>query len=569
MPAQPDLGTRRIPLQFEVPDVPAFHPFLSSAERYPRNAAFVYQGTLLTYEEWEKLSRRFAASLSGWIKKGDRIAIYMRNCPQFGIAYMGILMAGGILVTCNPLLTTHELDYQLRDSCAEAIVTTEDLLPKVKMCQSFASLKGIIVAQPHKECSSLLTTRKLTAISKERGILPFRVMLAGGGEDFEPVEIIPRKDIAHIMYTGGTAGVPKGVIHTHHNVVTATLSHIITAAGVKPEMDKKGYLFIDNDPADLTAHWEFPLRIGRERALIVAPWSHVGGLIVWFHQPIALALKMFLMDRFDAQELLRRLEEWDITWAGGSPTVISYLVNHPNFQTTDISSIRLWNSGGSSLPEEHCQRLKERIQGVVVEGYGLTESVGAAFRNPANRSGKRKIGSVGIVFPNVEAKVIDERGEEVPYGQVGELILKGFQISPGYFNQPDETKSTFRQGWLFTGDLAKMDEEGYVSIVDRKKEMIIYKSYNVSPRELEEIICQHPSVKMCAVLGKKDMNTGEIPVAFVSCKTKQANPEDIKLFVNERVAPYKKVREIHLMEELPLSGPGKILKRELRKYLDS
>jgi len=568
MTIRPKRAALRYPLKFDIPEMPAFHPFLSTSARFPQNVAFLFHEALLTYKDWEKLSRRFASRLSAWIKKGDRIAIYMPNCPQFAIAYMGILMAGGVFVSCNPLLTPYELDYQLRDSSTKLIITTKDLLPKVKECQSLSSLERIIVAQPRNECTCLLTTTEPSVMQGEsKDIIPFCEMVKNG-DNFHPVEIDPASDNAHIMYTGGTTGIPKGVVHTHRNVAAVTLSCMITTTGMTPKTDERGYLYIENDPRDLTPDWEFPIRIGRDRALIVAPWTHVTGLITYFHQPIALGLKMFVMDRFDTAEFLRRLEEWDINWAGGSPTIISYLVNHPNFKTTDLSSIRVWNSGGSSLPEEHYKRFNERIQGVIVEGYGLTESVAPIFRNPANRRGKTKIGSIGIAFPNVETKVVDELGNELPYGQVGELVLKGPQISPGYLNRPDESKNTFREGWLFTGDLARMDQDGYVFIVDRKKEVIIYKSYNVYPRELEEIICQHPAVHSCAVIGKKDMDTGELPVAFVSCKKEHVDPEEIRHFVNQRVAPYKKVREIHLMDELPLSGSGKILKRDLHKFLE-
>jgi len=562
------LRARQLPMRFEVPDVPAFHFFLSTAARYPKNVAFVYHRTLITYEEWQRLSRQFAAKLSGWIKKGDRVAIYMPNCPQFAIAYMAILMAGGVFVSCNPMLTPYELDYQLRDSCVEIMVTTEDLLTKVRQCRSFSSLKQIIVARPHEECTSLLTAGESTTMSKDKECLSFRDMV-NGGDDFRPVEIAASRDIAHIMYTGGTTGIPKGVIHTHANVVAAIFAALIMTTAVMPKRDEQGYWFTENDPKDLTPEWEYPFRVGRERALIMASWTHVMGLIHYLHQPIALAVKMLLLDHFDAGEFLRRLEEWEITWAGGSPTIIAYLLSHPNFEATDLSSLKVYTTGGSSLPEEHYYRFKEKIQGVIVEGYGLTESVPAACRTSYNRSSKMKIGSVGKVWPNLEVKVVDEIGQEVPAGQVGELIFKGPQVSSGYLNQPKETENTFRGGWLFTGDLARIDEEGDIFIVDRKKEMIIYKSYNVYPRELEEIMHQHPAVKECAVVGKKDLDTGEIPVAFVSCRTRKANAEDIKRFVNERVAPYKKIREIHLMEELPLSGSGKILKRELIKCLDS
>ncbi len=566
---EPDdrLRTSQLPMEFNVPDVPAFHFLLSTAARYPKNVAFVYHGTLITYEEWERLSRKFAANLFNWIKKGDRVAIYMPNCPQFAIAYMAILMVGGIFVSCNPMLTPYELDHQLRDSCAEVIVTSEDLLGKIRLCQSFSSLKHIIVARPYQECSPPLTASELTTMTMDKNSCSFLEMVRGE-DDFIPAEISAR-DAAHIMYTGGTTGLPKGAIHTHHNIVASILSAVVMTTGQMPERDEQGYWRIKNDPQDLTPEWEYPFRVGREKALIMSPWTHVMGLIHYLHQPTALAVKMFLLDHFDAEEFLRHIEEWDITWAGGSPTIIAYLINHPKFQGTDISSLKVYTTGGSSLPEEHYYRLKEKIQGVIVEGYGLTESVPAACRTPYNRSGKMKIGSVGKAWPNMEVKIVDKNGKEVPAGQVGELVIKGPQVSSGYLNQPKETKNAFRDGWLFTGDIARMDEEGDIFIVDRKKEMIIYKSYNVYPRELEEIMYQHPAVKECAIVGKKDINTGEIPIAFISCKTKETNLEEIKSFVNERVAPYKKIREIYQMESLPLSGSGKILKRELIKYLDS
>jgi long-chain acyl-CoA synthetase len=283
---------------------------------------------------------------------------------------------------------------------------------------------------------------------------------------------------------------------------------------------------------------------------------------------LAVAATAIILPEFDPRKYLELIQKYKPRGVGGVPTLFNFLLSHPDFDKYDVSSIKFCVSGAAPLPVETYKEIEKKFDAIVIEGYGLTEATAAAIINPADPDGKRKPGSVGLPLPDTDVKIVDvERGErELPPGEIGELIIKGPQVMLGYWKREEETKKALRNGWLYTGDLARMDEDGYFYIVERKKEMLIYKGYNVYPRELEEVLYEHPAVKLCAVIGKPDPKVGEIPKAFVVLKRgKKVTAEELMRFCEERVASYKKIREVEFRSSLPLSFIGKVLKRELQK----
>lgn len=530
-----------------IPEIPVYKILESSAKRFPKRFAIVeVDKKAITYSELLKKSYLFASYLVNSIHKGDRVAINLWNCTEFAIAYYGTLMAGGVFVGCNPLLSNQELEYILNDSGAKVVITWSK---KAEFIKENTDTREVIVID-----------------EKIKGCTLFKDCLTDKSENV-PVKIKPKLDLAHILYTGGTTGVPKGVMLTHYNVVANIVQGIVHNIGVEPKI-VEGYLQVNNDPRDFTKNWEYPIRVGMENALVISPWTHSMGITSWLNQPISWGATIYLLQKFEVEKFLKAIKDYKITYAGGAPTVAAKVVGYPNFKKY-IKHIRLWFSGASALPENLFYELQNAIEGVVAEGYGLTEASPAVSRNPVNRSGIRKPGSVGIPYPNTEIKIVDNDGNTLSRNEVGEIVVRGPQVMKGYWNKHKETKETLKDGWLYTGDLGKIDNDGYLYIVDRKKDMIIYKGYNIYPRKIEEIFYTHPDVEQCAVIGKKDSIVGEIPIAFVVLrKGSNISEKDLAEFVNSRLAYYERLKKIVIVDSLPTSSVGKILKRELKKLAE-
>jgi len=521
-----------VPRSIPYPEVPLQRLLEESADRYPDRAAIIFRNSTITYGELNALADRFAAALKGLgVARGDRVALHLPNTPQFVISYYGALKAGAIITPVSPLFREGELKHQLNDSGAETIITLDAYYPMVEKVRGETRLTRIIVTglkdlQPSEEAI--------------RGKAEVSDLLDGYPPQPPEWRGDPREETALLQYTGGTTGTPKGAMLTHYNLVSNAVAWAKWIRG----------------------------REGEEVFLTVLPLFHIYGMTTSMNAPIYLAGSMILLPRFHPAEVLEAIERHRASILCGVPTLYAMLINYPEIGRDDLSSLRFCVSGGSPLPPEVQRRFMELTGGTLVEGYGLTEASPVTHCNPLDPTMRTvRVGSIGLPLPDTDAKIVDlETGEELPPGGVGELVVRGPQVMKGYWGMPEETGRVLRDGWLHTGDIGRMDEDGYFYIIDRKKDLIKYKGYSVYPRELEDIIYEHPAVKLCAVVGKPDPIAGEIPKAFIVLKDgASATEEEIIRFVEGRVAPYKKVREVEFRRELPLSSVGKVLRRVLRE----
>jgi long-chain acyl-CoA synthetase len=543
----------------------------ASARRFPERAAFIFMGKPMRFRELHDQSLRLAAALADLgVKKGDRVALLMPNCPQFAVSYYATLKIGAILTMCSPLNSEAELKQQLNDSGAETIITLKlnlltDKLLKVK---DQTGLKRVIVsgleeALPAvKKYGFLLLKRKNIAPIKsdpEAGIYFFKDLLSKYAPNPPHVSINGKEDIAVLAYTGGTTGLPKGAMITHYNTivnVTQVANWNAPAFGNPIVKD----LSPENANTEDSHHM----------AVNVVPWFHAMGTIAYLNYPIFAGTTMVVLPRFDAGEYLKVFEKYPIDAMGGAPPIYTALLNHPDFSKylPQFKKVKVAASGAGPLPVEYLNRMKEVIGGVFIEGYGMTECTMAVCLNPTPEGAVRKPGSVGIPIFDSEVKIVDltDDTKEMPIGEEGEILQKGPQVMKGYWNRPEETAMTLKGGWLHSGDIGKLDEDGYLFIVDRIKDMIKYKGYNVFPRNLEEILYQHPKIKEAAVIGIPDPAVTEYPRAYVVLKEgEQASAAEIMDYLNSQVAGYEKIREVVFRDELPVSLAGKVLKRELKK----
>ena len=558
------------PRSLNYPEVPIDQFLRSSAAKWPFRIAIIFDALEITYSELLTLTERFAAALAGLgIKKGDRMAIHLPNCPQFAVAYYAALMNGAIFTPCSPLMVERELEYQINDAGAETIITLDLFYPTVEKVVPKTKLKNVIVASIPDIFPPLLTPIRPPLVKKEfPGTLDFTVLLKSHDPKPPRVEIDPRKDLAHLAYTGGTTGVSKGVMLTHFNVVVNVLQSAHWGAGGNVAY-KDGILELVRMEGDREEN--HPIPFGKGKALVVVPWFHAMGTIGYLNQMIYTGATMIVFPRFDPGQYLQAIEKYEANALGGAPQLFIPLIHHPDFKKYDLSNIRIAASGAAPLPIPVMEQMLKSFPGVVMEAYGLTECTMGSIYNPPSREGM-KVGSVGLPIFDTEIRIMDlETGaKEVSQGEVGELCIRGPQVMQGYWKKPEETKMVLRDGWLYTGDIAREDEDGYFYIVDRKKDMLIYKGYNVYPRDLEEIMAKHPAVQQCAVVGKPDVDAGEIPVAFVVLKAgAQATAEELLEYCAKNVSAYKKIRQIIFKNQLPVSGAGKVLKTELRKDLMS
>jgi long-chain acyl-CoA synthetase len=556
------------PKSLHYPVMPIYQFLNSTAARFPDRVAMRFAGMELTYQEFLTLSHKFAHALRArGVKKGDRVAIHLPNCPQFAIAYYAIIKLGGIFVPCSPLAGERELEHQLNDAGVTTLITLDLLAGVFDNILGNTRVKSLIVtslADTYPPVSAPL--KELTKPPIEKGE-DFLKLLGEGDSDPINEEIEPEKDIAHLAYTGGTTGLPKGVMVSHYNVVVNVIqnSHWFMGGDVTYE---GGILRPDRSLVEEELGGEpQPLEEGMT-TLVVPPWFHAMGTIGYLNMPVYLGGTMIVFPRFYPAEYIGAIDKYKADVVGGAPQLFIPMVQDPEFEKADLSRIRLAVSGAAPLPVPILEQMLESFSGVVTEGCGMTEVVCTATFNPPTREGL-KPGSVGIPVSDTYTRVIDlETGDPLPPGKEGEICYKGPQVTLGYWEKPEETAQVFIDGWVHSGDIGCYDEDGYFYVTDRKKDMIIYKGHNVYPRELEEILFEHPKVAHCAVVGKEDQKGGEIPVAFIQLKPdKQAAPEEIRDFVNEKVAKYKHIRELFFIDEIPVSAAGKVLKRELRQRL--
>jgi long-chain acyl-CoA synthetase len=508
----------------------------ASARKFPEKPAIIYEAQEINYSQLDLLSNQFANVLAGLgVLKGDRVALFLPNIPQFIIAYFGTLKAGAVVTAISSLHRDREVEYQFCDSRAQTIVVLDSLYPIVEKVKEKSQLKNVIVVGSDKSSSQHVSCKSIP------NTLSFKILIEKAPQN--PLNVIfnPDEDLAALQYTGGTTGTAKGAMLTHRNLVSNALAF---AAWIK------------GTPAE-------------ESFLTALPLFHIYGMTTSMTVPVSLAAKMVLTPKFDPIKVLETIQKHKVTIFCGVPTMYSALIANPNLGKYDLTSIRVCISGASSLPPQVQKRFMEVTGGFLAEGYGLTEASPVTHCTPVDRSMKTvKVGSIGLPLPGTQAKIVDLKNSEktLKRGETGELAVKGPQVMKGYWQQIGETAMVFQDGWLLTGDIARMDEDGYFYITDRKKDLIKTKDYSVYPRELEDILYEHPTVKLCAVVGKKDLLAGEVPKAFILLREGMTvSAEEIMAFVNDKVASYKAIREVEFRKELPISSAGKVLRRLLQE----
>ena len=545
---KPWLGSwpRGVPQHIEYAEISLGESLRNSALASPERVAINYFGTRLTFKELDGLVDKFAAAVQSLgVEKGDRVAIYLPNIPQFVIAYYGVLRAGCVVVACSPLYKEREIAHILRDSGAKIIVAYDRLYPFVQAVRNETKLTEVVTTSVRDylpPALRLLSPLKGVKSYPCPGSRDMKALLQEAWGPPKAVQIDPRKDLALLQYTGGTTGIPKGAMITHYNL-------IVNAEQIKA--------WVPLQPQD--TH------------LTVLPLFHIFGMTVGMNSPIYQRSTMILLpDPRDIHGVINTIEKYRPTIFPGVPTMYIALINTPGIEKRDLRSIRICVSGASALPGEVQRKFEAATGGRLVEGYGLTETSPVTHVNPLDDPQKNRPGSIGIPVPDTEAKIVDlETGQrDLPSGEAGELVIRGPQVMLGYWNKPDDNKTALRGGWFYTGDIATMDPDGYFRIVDRKKDMIDVSGFKVWPREVEETLFEHPAVQEAAVVGIPDARSGEAVKAFVVLKKEsegKVTAEEISKFCKDRIASFKAPKFVEFKSELPKTVVGKVLRRELKQ----
>lgn len=533
-----------VPTTIRYPRLAIHHLIELPANAFPDKAALHYYGTEITFWELRTQILRFANALAALgIRKGDRVGLHLPNCPQYPIAYYAALSLGAIVVNLNPLYTPDELGLMANTSGLTTLITFDMALPSIRtLCKNICIPQVIVTAVTDFVKGFPVSSAK--SLDLEEGWLHFSELLEKTSSTRRSkVEVNP-EDPALIQFTGGTTGVPKGAVLTHGNVIAAVF-----------------YCVLWGNPTITLTPPE------RRSVMAVLPYFHVYGNIVVMNWAMFSCATQIQVPRFNIDEMMGLLANYEkITFFPTVPTLITALINHPKAEELNLAKkIGLLNSGAAPMASELIDKVRD--MGIYFsEGYGLSESTSVGVSNPV--LGMKKIGSIGIPIPDNDLKLVDvdDGKTEVPDGQPGEIIMKGPVIMQGYWNNPAETAGQLKDGWLYTGDIAVRDEDGYLFIVDRKKDMIIAGGFNIYPREIDEVLFQHPKVSEAVALGVKDEYRGETVKAFIVLKEGETcTSEEIISFCKEKLAPYKVPKLVEFRESIPKSAVGKILRKALRE----
>lgn len=526
---------------------PLFALLDEAVAAYPANDLIDFMDRKFTYSQIDEMVRRAAKGFQGLgVGKGVKVGLFLPNCPQYVVAYYGILKAGGTVVNFSPLYSEPELLHQIEDSHTDIMVTLNltALYPKMQAMLAQSRVEKLIVGTmpevlpfPKNLLFPLVKRKDVAKVPNDAAHVSFEELLNNDG-DYEPVEIDPLEDIAVLQYTGGTTGVSKGAMLTH------------------------AALYIN---ANQTAAWDSEARRGEERMLGVLPFFHVFAMTVVMNLAIRNGAVIIMHPRFELEAVLKDIAKKKPTLMPGVPTMYTAISNHPGISEVDLSSLRVCLSGGAPLPLEVKQRFESLTGATLVEGYGLTESSPVATANPFH--GVSKEGSIGLPLPATRIVITDREDPHkvLGIGEDGEICIEGPQVMKGYYGRPEATAETIVDGRLHTGDVGHMDEDGYTFIIDRMKDLILCSGYNVYPRHVEEAIYQHPAVEEVTVIGVPDEYRGEAPKAFVKLKDVGDKPgeEELLEFLKERLGKHELPREIEFRAELPKTMIGKLSKKEL------
>ena len=519
-----------------------------TVEKFPNRAALIFQGYKITFSELNTMVNQMAGVLTDFgVKKEDRVAILLPNLIPAVVSYYAIMKIGAITVMNNPLYSDRELEHQFNDSGSTILITLDllgnrmiDLREKTSIKQIIYTSIGDYLPFPKNILFPLVAKKKKLAadVKPADNVFKWKEVLESATPRTEGAEL-SIDDPANYQYTGGTTGVSKGVILTHKNM-SVQVQQI--------------------------SSWFPQFNPGEEIMLGALPFFHVFGLTCVMNFSIYYGWTNILVPKPQPDQLLEAITKFKPTFAPLVPTMFIGIINHPNIQKVDMTSIKGCFSGSAPLPLEVLQEFEKITGSVIVEGFGLTESSPVTHINPF-AGGERKAGSVGIPVSDTECKIVDLENPdiEIPVGEPGELLMKGPQIMKGYYNRPDATAETVQDGWLFTGDIATMDEDGYFYIVDRKKDMIISGGLNVYPREIDEVYYENPKVQEACCIGIPHEKRGEAGKVFIILKEGEtATEEEMLEFCQDRLAKFKWPTEVEFRDELPKSTVGKILRKELR-----
>jgi len=517
-----------------------------TARRFPHSVALIMMGKKITYRELDELVNRFAGALMDLgIGKGDKVALLLPNMPQVVIASYAVFRIGGVVVMHNPLYTESELAHQLNDSDSKMAIGLDLLVPRMLKLKERTGIENIIACHirdylpfPKKQLFPFVKKKMHRDTDPNEGVHDF-LDLVKKYPPTPPQASVDFDDLAALLYTGGTTGVSKGVMLTHRNCSICV--------------------------QQLRA-WMFDAVEGKDSMLGTFPIFHSAGFTTGMNTAVYRGLTLILIPRPEPGAVLEMTRKYRPDWFPCVPTIFVGVLNHPDFPKTDFSFVKGCVSGAAPLAVETIHQWEKAVGAGIVECYGLTETSVLSHANPWR--GKTKVGSVGVPVPDTDCRIVDvETGaRDMPTGESGEVLLKGPQVTQGYYKNPEETQNAIRDGWLYTGDIGYMDDEGYLFIVDRKKDMIIAGGYNIYPRDIDEILYEHPKIHEACAVGIPDRYRGETVKVFVVPRAGETITEaEVIAFCKERLAAYKVPKLVEFMDDLPKSTVGKVLRRELRE----
>ncbi len=536
------------PAEIAASDATILDVFFIAVANYGERPAFSCMGKTLTFTDLDRLSAQFAAYLQQHtnLKPGDRIALQLPNILQYPVAMFGALRAGLVIVNTNPLYTPREMQHQFADSGARAIVVLVNMAKKVQDVLANTQLSYVFVTEMgdlHPLPKRLLINAAVKYVKKMVPAyeLPQAISLQHSLSKMhgkQPTKVTLKKnDIALLQYTGGTTGIAKGAVLTHANLIANMLQ-------CEPYLERAG--------------------IGKKAEVIIAPLPlyHIYAFMLHCVSMLAHGSHSVLIPNpRDMTAFIKEMTHYRFSMFVGLNTLFVGLMAHAKFAELDFSNLKLTMSGGMALTEAAASRWQEATGCAVLEGYGLTESSPVVSINPA---GHARIGTIGLAVPSTEIKIISDDGESLPVGEIGELCVRGPQVTQGYWQNAEATSKTIIDGWLYTGDIAQVEADGFMRIVDRKKDMIIVSGFNVYPNEIENVVAMHPDVMECAAIGVPDSGSGETVKLFVVARNASLTAEALRAFAKENLTAYKVPRQIEFRNELPKSNVGKVLRRELR-----
>ncbi|MBU6997359.1 MAG: long-chain fatty acid--CoA ligase [Theionarchaea archaeon] len=538
-----------VPESADYPDVPMVYFLDEATSNFPEKTSMIFVDKKISYFELYDAVLRLANGLIDLgVEKGDRVSIFMPNCPQAVISYFAIQKAGGIVVETNPLYVERELEYQLQDAGVSTVITLDlkMLYPKVQAIRGTVPLRTVIVSSlseylsfPKNILYPVVRRRDCVPVSRGEGTVFFKDLLSTYSRH-DPRIVVDPDECAVLLYTGGTTGVPKGVALTHKNLVANCV---------------QGF------------HWLYKAEYAGEIILAALPLFHSFGHTCCLNFAVYAASTLVLIpDPRDTRDILENIQKHRSTMVPGVPAMYVNMVNYPGLKRYDLSSVKYCFSGAAPMPVEILEQFENLTGGVILEGFGMTETSPVTHINPL--TGRRKVGSIGLPISDTDCRIVDlKTGErDVPVGEEGEMVVRGPQVMKGYWNDAEETRKVLREDWMHTGDIARMDEEGYFYIVGRKKDMIISSGFNVYPREIEEVLFEHPQIKEASVIGIPDEKRGESVKAFIVPREgEQPTVEGILAYCKENLAAYKVPTSIEIVKTLPKSMVGKVLRRKLRE----